>query len=94
MYYDYFCRKLAEQELQTNIAQYEKFTLPSGQQIEKENILSANFLIWFVSKTLILESQKPPGKKIKKLNWIVQKMYKKFHKEVWTRKNYYIVMIR
>ena len=35
----YFNRKLAEEELQTNIAQYEKFTLPSGQEIEKENIL-------------------------------------------------------
>ena len=37
--YCYFNRKLADEELQTNIAQYEKFTLPSGQEIEKENIL-------------------------------------------------------
>lgn len=32
-------RKLAEAELQTNIADMEKYTLPSGQEIEKENIL-------------------------------------------------------
>ena len=32
-------RKLAEEELQTNIAQTEKYTLPSGQEIEKEDIL-------------------------------------------------------
>ena len=33
-------RKLAEAELQTNISEMEKYTLPSGQEIEKENILS------------------------------------------------------
>ncbi|EDV24239.1 uncharacterized protein TRIADDRAFT_57526 [Trichoplax adhaerens] len=32
-------RKLAEEELKTNIAQSEVFVLPSGQEIEKENIL-------------------------------------------------------
>ena len=35
----FFFRKLAEAELQTNIAEMEKYTLPSGQEIEKENIL-------------------------------------------------------
>lgn len=32
-------RKLAEEELMTNIAQIEKFQLPSGQEIELEDIL-------------------------------------------------------
>ena len=32
-------RKLAEEELKTNIAETEVFVLPSGQQIEKEDIL-------------------------------------------------------
>lgn len=32
-------RILAEEELQTNIAEMETFTLPSGQEIEKEDIL-------------------------------------------------------
>ncbi|XP_060578088.1 uncharacterized protein LOC132735181 [Ruditapes philippinarum] len=33
-------KKLAEDELQTNIAQTEKYTLPSGQEIEKETATS------------------------------------------------------
>ena len=32
-------RVLAEEELQTNIAEKDVFTLPSGQEIEKEHIL-------------------------------------------------------
>lgn len=38
-YFISVCRKLAEAELQTNISEMEKYTLPSGQEIEKENIL-------------------------------------------------------
>ncbi|KAH3784244.1 hypothetical protein DPMN_162197 [Dreissena polymorpha] len=38
MYVECF-RQLAEAELQTNIAQTVTYTLPSGQEIEKEDIL-------------------------------------------------------
>ena len=34
-----YFRALADEELQTNIARSEIFVLPSGQEIEKENIL-------------------------------------------------------
>ena len=33
------CREMASAELQTNIAASDTFTLPSGQEIKKENIL-------------------------------------------------------
>ena len=40
----YLFRKLAKEEMEdmvkTNIVETEKFTLPSGQEIEKENILA------------------------------------------------------
>ena len=40
---------MAEEEMQTNIAQTETFTLPSGQEIEKENILSkADFFVLYM----------------------------------------------
>jgi SOS response regulatory protein OraA/RecX len=32
-------RKLSEKELMTNIKQTETYTLPSGQEVEQENIL-------------------------------------------------------
>lgn len=35
-------RVLAEEELQTNISEKDVFTLPSGQEIEKEHILFMN----------------------------------------------------
>ena len=39
MYLCLYFRKLAEAELQTNIAASDTFMLPSGQEIQKENIL-------------------------------------------------------
>lgn len=35
----FFLRKLEEEEQLTNIRETEIFTLPSGQELEKENIL-------------------------------------------------------
>ena len=43
-----FFRELAEEELKTNIAQSEVFVLPSGQEIEKENILFKKPFLLFV----------------------------------------------
>ena len=37
---DFVLSKLADDELKTNIAETEVFVLPSGQEIEKEDILS------------------------------------------------------
>ncbi|KAH3784124.1 hypothetical protein DPMN_162075 [Dreissena polymorpha] len=39
------CLQLAEAELQTNIAQTETYTLPSGQEIEKEDILELEMML-------------------------------------------------
>jgi len=46
----FFTRKLAEEELQTNIAQIETYTLPSGQEIQKEYILSHSYNIILLCK--------------------------------------------
>lgn len=35
----FYFRKLADEELMLNVKSHEKFTLPSGQEIERENIL-------------------------------------------------------
>ncbi|VDI58465.1 ribosomal RNA methyltransferase Nop2, partial [Mytilus galloprovincialis] len=44
-------KKLAEKELMTNITQTEKYTLPSGQEVEQENIL----LLYYFHISLYLE---------------------------------------
>lgn len=49
----FLCRKLADEELKTNIAESEVFTLPSGQEIEKENILLGSFFsTWLLVTTM------------------------------------------
>ena len=46
MYCFLFCnRALADAELQTNIKDSEVFRLPSGQEIEKEDILSISVML-------------------------------------------------
>lgn len=41
-----FFRKMAEEELKTNIAEVETFHLPSGQEIQQEDILFKERLRW------------------------------------------------
>ena len=48
---------MAEAELQTNIENSEIFKLPSGQEIEKENILSKKKLIGIAFVLILYDLQ-------------------------------------